>query len=248
MIEPLILFAAALAVGVLSGMSGGGGGMIMVPLLIFMGLSPQQAVATIKMNGIGTSLGGVSVFRKSGHIRKDIAKVMIPIGLVIALLVPYVFVRIDSDFMQRFVGLMILVLVPLLFLKKKPRPDVDARRSAVKRTIGYVTYAFVLAGVALFGGGIGSLAMFVLTLLFGTSVIEANATKRAITACMVPVTFIGLLLTGFVVLSYGIAVMIGGYIGSHYGSKIVLRSGEAFARWAMATIAALSGIVLLITA
>ena len=92
----IIIAVAGLIAGVFSGIGGGGGGMIMMPVLIFLGLPPQNAVATGKMNGLGAALGGLSAFAKSGQIRKDILKVMIPVAVIVGLVTPLVFSAIDS--------------------------------------------------------------------------------------------------------------------------------------------------------
>jgi len=79
-ISPYVLIAiVGLISGIVSGIGGGGGAMLMIPAFIFTGLPPQAAVATAKMSGIGGDFGGLIAFIKSGHIRKDILKIMIPI-------------------------------------------------------------------------------------------------------------------------------------------------------------------------
>ncbi len=195
------------------------------------------------MNGLGASLGGLSVFYKSGHIRMDIVKVMAPIAIVIGFTLPFLFQAIDSVLFQRVMGVMILGMTPLLFVKPRPRADGTQRKLA-----GYSTYTVVLWLQAMFSSGIGSLANYVLTLLLGTTKLEANATKRAVTATLVPITFVALLLGGFVVLSIGIVGMISMFIGTHVGSKIVVKKGEKFAAVGMAVVGAISGIALLVTA
>lgn len=220
----------------------------MIPLYIFLGLSPQQAVATAKMNGLGSSVGGLSTFAKSGHIRKDILRVMIPITVIVGIAAPFVFVRLDSQVMQQIISVLLLLLVPTLFIKKKTRPNTEARRSSILHGVGYVLYSIVLAAQAVFGAGVGSLALFVMTLLFGASAIEANATRRAITAVLAPISFITLYIAGFVVLFYGIAGMTGALIGTRYGSQLALKQGEHFATWAMAVIVSISSVLLFISA
>src|SRR3954470_19531796 len=115
----IFIGVAGLISGILSGIGGGGGGMLMIPAFIFVGLPPQQAVATGKMNGLGASFGGLAVFRKSGHIRKDILRVMIPVAIVVGLVTPFVFAVIDSKSFQIILGIILILLVPTLFIKKK---------------------------------------------------------------------------------------------------------------------------------
>ena len=100
-ILPYIFIAiVGLVAGLFSGVSGGGGAILMIPAYIFSGLPPQIAVATSKMSGLGGDFGGLSVFIKSGHLRKDILKVMIPIAVVIGFITPFVFAVVESRSFQ----------------------------------------------------------------------------------------------------------------------------------------------------
>lgn len=235
---------AGLISGILSGIGGGGGGMLMIPAFIFVGLPPQQAVATGKMNALGASFGGLAAFRKSGHIRKDILRVMIPVAIVVGLVTPFVFAVIDSQLFQVILGVILILLVPTLFIKKKKL----ALPSKKHRVAGYTAYSGILTLQALFGSGVGSLALFVLTLLFGTSKIEANGTKRAVSAVLTPITFVALLLGGYVSLLYGIIGFASVFIGTNIGSKIALKKGDNFVAVAMAITVTLAGIALIVSA
>lgn len=241
-LQILLLGLASFTTGILSGISGGGAGMVMVPLAIAIGLPPQTAVGTMKMAGLGSSLGGLSVFAKSGYIRKDILLVMIPIVIVIGVATPFIFQLLSGETFQKVIGLLLLLLTPTLFMRKTVQ-----KPSKKKRGLGYVLLSGVLSLQALFGTGTGMLANFVFTLCFGTTKLEANATKRAITACLVPLTFIGLLVTGFVSLPHGLVLLAAGFAGTHIGSKIAVNKGESFVTYAMAIFAVLSGLWLLLS-
>ncbi len=218
--------------------------MLMMPAFIAVGLPPQVAVATGKMNGIGAALGGLSAFFKTGHIRKDILRVMIPIAIVIGLITPFIFAAIESEYFQFILGLILVLLTPTLFIKKKQLHAPKKKH----RVAGYVSYSGVLTIQALFGSGVGSLALFVLTLLLGTSKIEANATKRAVTAVLTLLTLVALLIGGYVSLLFGIIGMVSMFIGTHIGTKVALKKGEGFVTIAMAVTIAIAGTALMINA
>src|SRR5690606_27060069 len=194
-ILPYIFIATVgLFSGIVSGIGGGGGAMLMIPALIFSGLSPQVAVATAKLSGLGGDFGGLIGFLKSGHIRKDIIKVMIPVAVIVGLIVPLVFAVIESSGFQITLAIIMIALLPTLFIKQKLiKPPTHKRK-----TLGYFLYSIVLFLQGIFSGGVGSLAIYVLTLLFGTSKLEAMATRRVIVAVLSPVTLIALFIGGFV--------------------------------------------------
>ena len=237
-----LLGLGSFVTGILSGISGGGAGLVMVPLGIAVGLPPQVAVGTMKMAGLGSAFGGLSVFAKSGHIRKDIVKFMLPVVIVIGIATPFVFKAINAEVFQNIIGVLLIVLTPTLFLRKSM-----LKPSRKKQGLGYVLYSGILTLQALFSTGVGVLANFVLTLLLGTTKLEANATKRAVSACLVPLTFTGLLITGFVSLPHGFVLLIAGFLGTHIGSKIAVNKGESFVTYAMAILAVVSGVWLLVS-
>ncbi len=218
--------------------------MLMIPAFILVGLPPQQAVATGKMNGLGAAFGGLSAFAKTGYIRKDILRVMIPVAVVVGLGAPIVFAAIDSKSFQVILGAILILMVPTLFIKKRMLTPPTHKR----KIVGYSAYSAVLTIQALFGSGAGSLALFVLTLLLGTSKLEANATKRAVTAVLTPITFVSLLIGGFVAVGYGIIGLVSVFIGTHIGSKIAIKQGEQFVSIVMGVTVVIAGITLIVSA
>ena len=57
-IDIFLLLFLSLAVGVLSGLFGVGGGFLMTPFLIFLGIPPTYAVPNEANNILGTSISG----------------------------------------------------------------------------------------------------------------------------------------------------------------------------------------------
>lgn len=230
--------------GIVSGMSGGGGAMLMIPAFIFTGLPPQVAVATAKLSGLGGDFGGLFGFLKSGHIRKDIIKVMIPITIVVGLVTPLVFAAVSSKEFQIALAVIMIALLPTLFIKKRSfkRPT---RRHKIA---GYSLYSVVLFLQGIFSGGVGSLAVYVLTLLFGTSKLETIATRRVVVAVLSPVTLVSLLIGGFVSVGLGLVGLVTAFVGTYIGSKIALKRGELFVTIVMAVTIFASSVVLLVTA
>jgi uncharacterized membrane protein YfcA len=114
------------------------------------------------------------------------------------------------------------------------------------KVAGYTSYTGVITIQAIFGSGVGSLALFVLTLLFGTSKLEANATKRAVTAVLTPIKLIALFIGGYVVLSYGVIGLLSVFIGTYIGSRIAIKSGEQFVSVIMALTVSAAGLFLII--
>jgi uncharacterized membrane protein YfcA len=242
---PYILIAfVGLLSGIVSGIGGGGGAMLMIPAFIFTGLPPQIAVATAKLSGLGGDFGGLRTFIKSGHVRKDIFKVMFPIAIAVGIVAPLVFAVVESTTFQLALGIMMIALIPTLFIKK----NALKRPTRKHKTVGYVLYTCVLFLQGIFSGGIGSLAVYVLTLLFGTTKLETIATRRAIVAVLSPVTLVALFIGGYVSIGLGLIGLVTAYIGTVIGTKIILKRGDRFVSIAMAVTIFASSAALIVTA
>lgn len=244
-ILPYIFIAIiGLISGIISGIGGGGGAMLMIPAFIFMGLPPQAAVATAKLSGIGGDFGGLIAFLNSGHIRKDIIKVMIPIAIIIGLVTPLIFAAVESKGFQIALAIFMILMLPTLFIKKKTiKPPTRKHKLA-----GYSLYTCVLFLQGIFSGGVGSLAVYVLNLLLGATKLETMATRRAIVAVLSPVSVIALLIGGFVTIELGLVGLVTAFIGSHIGAKFVLKRSETFVSVVMAITIFVSSVILLVSA
>ena len=64
-VNVFVILGMGLAVGFISGMFGIGGGFLMTPLLIFLGISPAVAVATVSSHIAASSCSGaISYWRR----------------------------------------------------------------------------------------------------------------------------------------------------------------------------------------
>jgi uncharacterized membrane protein YfcA len=75
----LLVFAMGIAVGFVSGMFGIGGGFLMTPLLIFIGVSPAVAVATVSTHIAASSFSGVIAYWRRRALDVSLA-IMLLVG------------------------------------------------------------------------------------------------------------------------------------------------------------------------
>src|SRR4029079_2377379 len=77
-----LILGMGLAVGYISGLFGLGGGFLMTPLLIFVGISPAVAVATVSSHIVASSCtGAISYWRRSA-IDIALAMMLLSAGIV----------------------------------------------------------------------------------------------------------------------------------------------------------------------
>ena len=81
-VNVFLVLGMGLAVGFISGMFGIGGGFLMTPLLIFVGVSPAVAVASVTSHIAASSFSGALSYWRRGTIDMALAMMLLSAGIV----------------------------------------------------------------------------------------------------------------------------------------------------------------------
>ena len=205
------------------------GAIISTPLMVVLGLSPPQAIATAKFSGFGVSLGASTRFYKEKITDKRTVILFSIMGAVGALAGSLTLSHFSqhTEFIQKLMGLVTLVLgVPLIYLRGaglKARP-----RSRQTKILGLFVLTLCVFLQVSVGAGIGSLQMFVLIGLFGMTALVANATRRAMQLTVATISLIVFMITGLVNYKYGVVGFITSLAGGYIGAHIAVKKGNKF--------------------
>ncbi len=240
MVEYLITFSIGLIASILSGIAGGGAGLITSPLFILLGMPPQVAIATAKFGGLGITLGGFFTFRKTKYIKWNYVVLLSVLAIIASIIGSLLLINIDETLVQKIIGFVMLGSLPFLFIKKNSGL-VEVTTSFFKRTIGSMLYFCISVLQAGFGGGIGTLIPIVLTHLFGFTQLESNATRK-IPGMLIALVSLSIFMASSIVdYGNGMAIFAGTYVGSSIGTRIAIKQGDTFVKWV------LTGVILLLS-
>jgi uncharacterized membrane protein YfcA len=186
----LIKILVGLGVGTLIGMTGVGGGVLLLPILIFgLGVPPMQAVGSDALFNFFTKIGASIV-----HLRKGTVKVKVVLALAVGSAPgSYVGVnflhhlrRLHGDGVNHFitvaVGVLLVCIPTFLFFQKKLEDRVAERPPTAKSFVGMSVIGLVagfLVGITSVGSG--SIVMMMLLLFYsfqpkvmvGTDIVHA---------------------------------------------------------------------------
>jgi uncharacterized membrane protein YfcA len=247
MTKNLLLFAIInFATCILSGASGVGGAIVSTPLMVLLGLTPAQAIATAKFSGFGISLGASSRFYREKITDKRTVIIFSIMGAIGALAGSLTLAHFsdNAEIIQRLMGLVILVIgIPLLYLRgagltPKTRP----------RWIKILGLALLGLGVFMqvaIGAGIGSLQMLVLIGCFGMTALVANATRRAMQLTVATVSLIVFITVGLVDYKFGLVGLVTSLAGGYIGAHLAVKKGNKFIVNMFAVVSALLALQLL---
>lgn len=172
----IVLIVVGMLVGVLSGTFGIGGGTVIVPALVWLGLSQRNAAATSTLAIVPTSISGVISYATDGHVD----------WLAAALLFCGMFIggQIGSWLLSRLPELVLrwIFVAFLVFVVINQVSFVPSRDHQIVMTVA-TGVCLALLGVVigmlagLLGIGGGALAVPALSILFGASDLIARGTS-----------------------------------------------------------------------
>lgn len=223
-----LLFGTAFVAGLIDAIAGGGG-LITVPVLIGIGLSPQVALGTNKLQASFGSGSATVSFVRAGAVTLGDCRIGILWTAIGAAVGVWAVQLLDATLLRQLIPwLLAAIAVYTLF---SPRlGEVDSRA----RMRGGPFYG--LFGLSLgfydgfFGPGTGSFWTMALMMLLGHSLMRATATTKVMNFASNIAALVFFLSVGQVRFVEGIVMGVGQFLGARVGSRLVIKRGAALIR------------------
>lgn len=172
----IVLIVVGMLVGVLSGMFGIGGGTVIVPALVWLGLSQRNAAATSTLAIVPTSISGVISYATGGHV-DWLAAALLFCGMFIGGQIGSWLLSRLPELVLRWIFVAFLVFVVINQVSFVPSRDHQIAMS-VTTGICLALLGVIIGTLAgLLGIGGGALAVPALSILFGASDLIARGTS-----------------------------------------------------------------------
>lgn len=248
MLDHIIIFVISLVANAFSALSGGGAGLIQLPVLIFLGLPFGIALATHKVASVALGIGATLRHLRGSHLERQFALFMVITGVPGVVLGASVILQVPDRTAQIALGILTVglgvysVMSPTLGQQYKPvRRD---RR-------GYVSGGVVLFGIGVLNGSLTSgTGLFVTLWLirwFGMDY------KRAVAYTLV---LVGLFWNGSGALTLGLlgdiywlwlpALLLGSVLGGYLGAHLAIVKGNRLIKRAFEAVTLLIGLKLIL--
>lgn len=239
-----ILFSAAILAGFINAIAGGGG-LLSIPALMWVGLPPATVLATNKLQACGGSFSASYYFVRKGIIRLGEIKLAIACAFTGSILGTVAVQRIDATILESVLPFLILAIGAYFLFSKK----ITAQDN--KQLLTPAIFAFSIALCigfydGFFGPGTGSFLTLAFVSLAGNDLIKATAHAKVLNFASNIAALISFALAGKVLWLLGACMLVGQAIGATLGSKLVINQGARFIRPLMVTMSvALSAKLLL---
>ncbi len=223
-----LLFAAGLAAGLIDAMAGGGG-LITIPVLLGLGMPPQTALGTNKLQGTFGSGSAMLHFARAGAVDLRACGAGILWTTVGAALGTLAVQRLDPAFLRAAIPLLLIAIA--IFMLFSP----SLGMSDVRERMGTRAF-FLVFGLSIgfydgfFGPGTGTFWAMVFVLFLGFNLTRATAHTKVMNFTSNLVSLAFFLANGFVSLPEGIVMGLGQFAGARVGARLVIRRGSRLIR------------------
>ena len=244
----LAYILVGLGVGILAGFMGIGGGLVLVPALVYvLHLSQLTAQGTsLFMTLPPLGLGALLIYWKKGHVDLN-AGIAIALGFFLGgFLGSKMALVLPAKILLQSFGLFLIVSAALLWRKGEPRTSRvagHAMNSKLRLFLILVMACFVGVAGGLFGVGGGVLLVPLLVVLFGFEQHRAQGTSLV---ALVPPTgllaFINYARAGQVSWTGGLLIMPGIFFGAVAGSRMAEKLSSKELRRMVAVLVFLLGV------
>ncbi len=232
--EPYLI-PAVIAVGFISGFINtiaGGGSLLSLPLLIFLGLPANVANGTNRIAILLQNAVGATKFRQYDILEpKKELNLAIP-AIVGSIAGAFLAVDLNELVMQRVIGgLLIVMFFLLLFKPDKWIKGQEGKSKSLNGALKAVIFFFI----GLYGGfiqaGVGFFLLAGLVLGAGYDLVKANAVKVFIVLFYTIFALLIFILNGQVNYLIGLILATGNMAGAYFGARFAVSCGAKYVRY-----------------
>ena len=229
--EIVILIVSGLIVGFINTLAGGGS-IISLSLLMFLGLPANVANGTNRIAIFIQNIAAVGSFKQQNVLdHKKGFRLAIPasIGSVVG---AWIAIDMNEEIIEKAIAIVMLVMMIVILYKPQRwltgQKELQQKKVSVWQMILFF-FIGIYAGFLHVGVGYALLAGIVLGA--GYDLVKANAIKVLIILVWSPITLLIFVLNGQVDFAYGITLSIGNFMGALIASRMAVKKGASFVRW-----------------
>ena len=223
----------------------GGGGLLALPALLWVGLPPLEALATNKLQGsFGTASASLRFLR---HGAIDL-RVLGPAGALAfagSAAGSWLVTRVDPGALARLLPVL-LIAFALYFLFSPRAGDLPSRQRLGLGAFGLLVGAGVGFYDGFFGPGTGSFFALAFVALLGYDLRRATAGTKLLNFASNLAALLVFAAGGHVVWTVGLAMAVGQWVGAWVGAHLVIRHGARLVRPLLVAVSLLLSLRLLV--
>lgn len=208
----------------------GGGGLITLPMLLTSGMSPAQALATNKLQGIGSSFSSSFYFFQHNAVNINDQKLNIIMAFSGSIIGSMLIQYLNTEILRQLLPLM-LMTIGMYFLFMPTRIEYGKKIFHCNK----ISFALISGGCigfydGFFGPGAGSFYALVFIMLQGYNLSKATAHAKVLNFSSDIGGVLFFIFSQKIVWGTGLIMLLGSMIGARMGAGLVLGRKKFFIR------------------
>jgi uncharacterized membrane protein YfcA len=244
----IVLFVVGTVAGTLNVIAGGGS-LLTVPVMIFLGLPPTVANGTNRVAILVQNVGALWSFSRHRVVEWSWLRLAAVPAFFGAALGTWLAVRIPDETFQRILAVLMVIIALWTVWNPLKRVEVGTTLRWAGDRRGRLLLAAAFFGVGVYGGfiqaGVGIFMLAGLVLGAGFTLVNANAVKNLIVLVFTVAALLVFVLNDQVRWGLGLMLGLGQAAGAWVAVRMAVERGAAFVRWVVVVIIVLAAGALL---
>ncbi len=232
-----ILTGLMLVTGAIGAITGGNS-LINVPLMIMVGMTPRQAVATNMFAVTFMTISATARFARARILKWNL---LLPLGIITAItsaIGALIAVKLPETVVKVVVGISMAALVVFIALQRKAEAPPP---SAARRRVGYAVATVLGIYGGFFSGGYTTLMTVLCTVCFSLTMMESVAVTKPVNLVSCAAASVIFFWGGIIDLRIGLPLAAANLAGGWVGAHAAIKGGDRFVRLLfLLTVAALA--------
>lgn len=230
--EVLLIIGVGFIAGFLNTIAGGGS-LITLPILIFLGLPPAVANGTNRIAIFSQNIFGVLGFKSKGVSDFPYSIWLGLSAFIGAIIGAKIAVDIPDELFNKILAILIVIIVlfPILRKGQKGTAALVERTGKKYQIMGVIAFFFI----GIYGGfiqaGVGFIIIAVLTVINRFSLVKTNSIKVFVVLIYTISALFIFIIEGKIHWGYGLTLAIGNSSGSWIASRLSVKKGDNWVKW-----------------
>ncbi len=241
--EYVYLILIGFVAGILNTLAGGGS-MLTLPILIFMGLPPNIANGTNRVAIFIQNIFGTAGYKSKGMHTYPFSIYFGISALLGAVIGAKFAVDIKGETFNKILAIVMLLVMGLVVYKPQKKINIEERLKGKYLWYGIIAFFFI----GIYGGfiqaGTGFFILLALTHINHYSLLKSNITKTAVILIYTASALITFAYYGKVNWEYGLSLALGGATGAWFSSRWAVNKGDKAIRVLLIIVVAVMSIKL----
>ena len=221
-----LLIVVGLIVGFVNTMAGGGS-LLTLPILIFLGLPSSVANGTNRIAIMMTAFSANMGFKSKGISTFPFSAYTGSCALVGSIIGAHIAIDLNDEAFNKILSIIMIIVILIIVFKPKIISDkLSVRLTGKHLRISCIVFFFVGIYGGFVNAGIGFVIMLFLHFYNRMNLVRVNATKVVIVLVYTLGAFLTFVFNDLVDYSYGFCLAIGTVIGGWNASRYAVKKGE----------------------